>query len=411
MRRLLFIFVLIPLILASCVPQSSETPADSLTVSVLNTMERLAKKSVTQNAVPSDADGNSLNTTIAKYRFTLYHAATATEVLALYREVPTDWDAFVEANDIYVSGMMDPISYTVNGILSGEYWIARVEAFTDYSSNGTYTKVADVASVPTLIASNKDGISVKLSEYGYTFPEVVTISDPATWDKTGNVIDSSADVLLRIIIPEGITDGSSVSISYTLSSSLSGSTSNTEGTARDGAIELTIQSVPIGNYVLSLTLTPKDGDMGLKRSGVIFLRVMPGADSYGVLDLRTSEMAEPGLSIDDSIGDAEEIELAFTASGDNATHIAELGDIPADAEIMLYIDNVKVTDTDSTWAYSLSGGVFTISEKAGADPVGNHTVLLIIENGGRVQYGEAVIDAGEDTITVTPVEGIEEGGV
>lgn len=406
MRRLLFIFIAIPLILVSCVPGSSDTPADSLTVSVVNTMERLVKKSATQNAVPSATGGNPFDMGIAKYRFTLYHAATAAEVLALYSEVQTDWDAFVEANDIYVSGMMDPGSYTVNGILSGEYWIARVEAFTEYGSNGTYTKVADVASVPTLIASNKDGISVKLSEYGYTFPEGVTISDPTTWDKTGYAIDSNADVLLRIIVPEGITDGSSVSISYTLSSSSSGSTANTEGTAQYGEVELTISSVPIGNYVLSLTLMPEDGDMGLKRSGVILLKVMPGADSYGVLDLRTSGMVEPGLSIDDSLGGAEEITLSFTASEDKTSHRASLNGIPDTATVMLYIDNVKVADTDNTWTYSLIDSVLTISEKAGADPVGTHQVLLIIENGGKVQYGEAVIDAGEDTITVT-----EEGGV
>ena len=391
MRKLIVIGIAVLMLFASCAPaDNGPSGMSSVTVRVADMTPRA------KSIVPVDDDGNALNTDITHYLITL------TPVEAEQSEIVSSYIPVADGE------------FTARNIESGTTWKAKVEAFVDTAgtntgtagNNGTaptgFVKVAQATSADTLISGNSTVISVTLSaldEADAGVPELTLFLPPGVDGKLSTEVTVNVygkDNLERAVYTESFTiEGSDI-------------------TAVDGlpAAEITLDNGSIlqGNYLVFVTLTVTDGegDEHIARTGMTDMLLLPGLVSKGDVDLRQTEAVNPGIDIDNQLGNTIEI-LDFNIDG---TKGADGVYIVEDGATQLYVGHQIVNPGTVSYHYYIDGEKVDCSRMYIDIPEGlsgTHTLTMIVMGSEPGKFGAASLEfrIEPDDVTV----GIKEAGV
>lgn len=383
-KAIMFFCFLLPL-LGSC---SIDNKTDNQSVTVYIDNRTMAVASILPNVGGVSVE----NTDISHYRIWLYRADSPEEVAESAKEDP---ETVVESASIADSGYLSKGkgSYTVHGIMSGDYWVARVRAYSETSGySGTITddsaynfvRVAEAVSEPVLIAGSSDSIKVELNRF--------SVSEDAL-----NPVEKAGDITVSLILPEGISaiDGFEYRYDITplsntmqniqtssdyLKSTVAGFRSESGKLIYDFSISEELEQ---GKYLLTVYIRKNES---IERAGTEIMELLPGMDASGYIDFATAVELSPSLVITDQLGESIELKIDSILLKNNAIIISLNGNLDNRIIYTAYIDGKKAEMNDLKIPYKL-GNSYLYSQ-------GRHVITLI----GRIESSSGVDSYGSVTM-------------
>lgn len=399
--KALFIFMLMFAVI-SCSPDTrTGTVEGTASISV-----RITDSISAARIIVPGGEENPINTDVTHYVVTLYSSESES----------VDTTGRYSAQSKYY--LPKDSVFTVSGIPSGLYWIAKVEAYAEttgiaagsdpitkdqaHEKGYDFVKVAEGYSESTPIFGNGSELSVSLDKLG-----------SGEEYKAGNIT-------VTLILPPGFS--SSANGTYSIYPGIAheaGEDSVMAGIIpmngiSDDKVVFTIQNPELGQGYYFMEVNVEDSS--LSRCGATIIRMMPEKDSSGTINLDYSVNENTMLEIIDHTGSrllltvSAEVkdqsdgfnDITITVESDNEISAVEGYSLEWD----VYIDGIQRTNTDVI--SSENGYAITIDDPSGdAIEPGLHkavlTVALVPENGSNsnpLLFGSSSFEIENDDFSI-----------